>query len=148
MADYNGMYEVCRFCGKLIKKGTDRCPYCGNPSLDSLYPDEDERGRKGKWKMDTKHCHKCQERYKEPEDQYCRYCGAKRKDQPARYFEVSPEYIECIYGPMPVQIGYVCCKCHYQWTGSSWDEEFYCPKCGCSLSEGKPVGPWNMISGK
>lgn len=129
---FNNRKTVCVFCGKRITKGLDRCPYCGY--ITSVFPNTDTDKRSGKWEMDTNHCHACQKKYKMPDDKFCRYCGAKRENRPVKYYVVSPEDMECVYGPMPVALKYVCHKCHYQWKGSNWEKESHCPQCGASVS--------------
>ena len=124
------------------------CPHCGQKQLLDSYPDSDERGRKGQWKQDTEHCHYCKKRYQLASDKYCRYCGKRRSKKPVKYFVVSPDYMECVYGPMPVALSYQCRKCGNQWEGSNWNSQNYCPQCGWEvqgiekIEERPPVIPY------
>lgn len=137
--------RVCAVCGRKLEDGdrtfcqrclemlNQRCREMQNQhcsEMQRLYPDTDSRGRKGRWEKDLFHCPKCQKRYSEKEDQYCRYCGAKRENKEGKYFVLSPDFIECVYGPMPGVVKYDCPSCGYHWEGSNWDRQTYCPKCG------------------
>ena len=129
--------KVCPICGQTIPNEVANCPHCGNPDP---YPDTDQRGRRGRWVQDSRHCF-CGERYREEDDVYCRFCGKKRGDAPGRYFKVSPDDMECVYGPMPGILNYNCANCGNSWTSSNWDWQYYCPKCGNRVSATDPDGP-------
>ena len=141
MAIINNMKNICFFCGRQMEQYEKRCPYCGNLSP---YPDVDDRGRRGKWEEDKEHCYRCQKGYKSSDDKFCRYCGSIRDNRLAKYFKVSPEYMECVYGPMPVKVEYICLKCSYKWTGTNWDKELFCPQCGFPISGEYPPQVFRM----
>lgn len=105
---------------------------------DSLVENSNERP--GRWEEDLDHCPECQKRFMTQTDKYCSYCGKKRSGKPGKHFVVSPDYMEVLYGPMPVTLIFSCPKCGIHWEGSNWDLHKYCPECGEHLiwQEEKP----------
>lgn len=128
--------RICTVCGSLIPAGSPDCPVCRERDP---YPDVDERGRRGRWHEDLQHCRGCGKTYHEEEDRFCRYCGARRTEEAGRWFEVSPDDMEVLYGPMPIRLHYACGGCGHTWEGSNWDPERFCPRCGAAVS-GKKEG--------
>ena len=119
-------FKTCPRCGNKLTPLSSRCHNCG-AQLEFFSTDYNNR------------CGKCTA-YIGTEDQYCRYCGAKRGEG-----EVNPYYDEpvCVYGPPPVNRLHICNECGYEWTTCAMiDEQRYCPKCGhtCKvISEDDPA---------
>jgi len=120
--------QFCRCCGKELTVESPVCPNCGFKE-EEQEAEVEYMGRKGKWVEDREHCPNCQKAAYEKTDRHCRFCGGKLGGL-ARYFVANPEYMECIYGPPPVDIDYKCAACGKSWTASNWTTHYYCPDCG------------------
>ena len=76
------------------------------------------------------HCWKCRKAYTDENDRYCRSCGTPRDLSGSRQILLEINNISPIYGPPPVDVHYHCPSCGFQWTGSNWNMDTYCPNCG------------------
>ena len=104
---------VCERCGGVVRRDDYLCESCRHERWETRY-DKDQ-------------CGNCQS-YLERGDKYCRMCGTKVGEGA---FEPWQNFMECIYGPMPVERTHRCSVCGYTWkTLMMIDQQRYCPKCG------------------
>ncbi len=104
----------CERCGSPISYHALFCLSCGRRNNAWVEPKEGE-------------CGNCHARLGK-EDEYCRYCGTRAGEGA---FEPYQNFLECVYGPMPVERIHTCSKCGYSWTTCVMiDRQRYCPKCG------------------
>lgn len=119
MSDYDSLelseeeeLLYCRHCNQFnsyTKFENGYCPNCGK--LHSEY-----RPRR-------KECPKCKSK-NSMRDKFCKYCGTALLKE----FKPYLNFIDCIYGPPPMAMDFICKSCGKKWTGL--EDERYCPKCG------------------
>lgn len=99
--------SICPECNTELNEGDEKCPRCG-------------------WfHGGIPRCSNCGRGYN-PDDKYCRYCGA-RSGKPTY---ISDDFA-MIYGP-PYTAEHTCAKCGFSWEtrGLGSDNQRYCPECG------------------
>ena len=119
MSDYDSLelseeeeLLYCRHCNQFnsyTKFANGCCPDCGK-----IHPE---------YRPKKKLCSECGAKNK-MRDKFCRYCGKALSKE----FKPYLNFIDCIYGPPPFNMNFVCKSCGHKWVGLEYEE--FCPKCG------------------
>ena len=115
----------CTSCGRRLREDECKCPKCGatNSAAGWIVPGRDR-------------CGNCNKKLA-PDDRYCPYCGTRAGEGK---YEPYVDFMQDIYGPMPVDRYHLCADCGHHWkTCLMIDDQRYCPRCGSmNLTEPSP----------
>ena len=104
-----------------------RCERCGAEILGDDYLCDSCRADCWETRYENNQCGNCQG-YLGPGDKYCRLCGTKAGEGS---FKPWQNFMECVYGPMPVLRKHECSRCGHTWeTMLMIDNQRFCPECG------------------